>query len=67
MVEFKKVLDSPDLKMVLIFLLRKSFEYNVQRVTVELPHEMLRHAMVSDMPGGLVCSQHLPQENGQPS
>ena len=26
---------------------------NVQRVTVELSHEMLRHAMVSDKPSGL--------------
>ena len=34
-------------------MLRKSFKYNVQRVTVELSHEMLRNAMVNDKPGGL--------------
>ena len=68
MVEFEKVLYSPDLKMVLIFLLRKSSKgVQVQMgKCLTIIHEMLCHAIVIDKPGGLsVCSQPLPQENFQ--
>ena len=36
-----------------------------KRYNVQLSHEMLRNAMVSDMPDGLIlmCSHPLPQEN----
>ena len=63
MVEFEKVLYSPDLKMVLIFLVTKVFQKGAmfKRVTVfKLSNEMLRHAMVSDKPGGLSVQRPLP-------
>ena len=49
-VEFEKVLYSPDLKMVLIFLVTKVFQKDTmfKWVYVSLKHEVLCHAMVSD-------------------
>ena len=51
----KKVLYSPDFKMVLIFLVTKLFQKGTMFnwVTVQLSHEILSHAMVSKMPDGL--------------
>ena len=63
MVEFEKVLYSPDLKMVLIFLVTKVFQKGAmfKWVTVfKLSNEMLRHAMVSDKPGGLSVQPPTP-------
>ena len=58
MVEFEKVLYCPDLKMVLIFLVTKVFQKGAMFKWVS--NEMLRHAMVSDKPGGLSVQPPTP-------
>ena len=52
-------------RMVFIFLVTKVFQKGTmfRWVTVQLSHEMLRHAMVSDKPGGL--SVHPPTSPGK--